>query len=530
MGGETATLLHHAAGGGQPATTALLVDAGADLDARDARARTPLMYAAKSEPRIVTGRVSDAAKWALAREEGRVIYAAGAADPPPTGRPDTALGLLLAAGADAALTDDDGLDALAILASEYRSAFAAAEPHDGLAYYNVAAQATAMVPADAAKDMWRDDGPEGAREKVWAGEDAALASVVATFAAALRRAGGEGERAANRAVADAVRAKDVGALRRALADGGSPAATIVTMNGHGATTPLGWAAARGDVESCRVLLDAGADPDDGGRDGPPLIGAVRGDRREVVRLLLDRGADPARPDPRDAAYAPLDAARIAGRDDIAAMLKEAGVGEPEAAEPFEPGADFDFTATELLVKADARTTAEAVAAAIGGGAEHDVLHKTIAAAPNRGYLVVQLDGSAWSSVVPHVGAKRIPDGAWHDLARDASGRAGKLAALLCYEKVSGQHAYWLYDAGRLVERFEEDLDEPEFLPPGVWESDRGRPRPKDMTRGHRVLQKLAKDECFCVFISSPGGRPGEPFEVVFPGDRRRLASIGYARA
>lgn len=529
MGGEAATLLHHAARGAKPATTAMLIDAGADLNARDTRGRTPLMYAAKEEPRIVKGRVSDAAKMALAREEGRVIYAAGEADPSPEGRPDTALGLLLAAGANAALTDNDGLDALAILQSEYRSALAAAKPRDGLDYPNVAAEAMAMVPADAARDMWRDDGPEDARDNVWTGEDAALERLVATFVAALRRAGGEGETAQNRAVADAVRAKDADALRRALANGGSIMTPIVTKNGHGATTPLGWAAALGDVESCRVLLDAGADPNDGGRDGPPLIDAVRAGRREVVRLLLNRGADPTRARPGEEDYTPLDAARMAGRDEMVAMLKAAGAQEPEATDPFEPDASFNFTATELLVKADARATAAAIAAAIRGSAEHDVLHKTINAAPNRGYLIVQLEDSTWTSVLPHIGGNRIPDESWQELAGDASGRAGTLAALLCYEKVSGQHAYWLYDCGRLIERFEEDLDEPEFLPPGVWESERGRPQPNDLTHGHRVLQKLAEDERFCVFISNPGGEAGKPFEVVFPGERRNIAEVAYVR-
>jgi hypothetical protein len=305
---------------------------------------------------------------------------------------------------------------------------------------------------------------------------------------------------------------------------------MVTRNGHGATTPLGWAAARGDLEVCRVLLDAGADPNDGGRDGPPLIDAARAGRLDVVRLLLDRGADPTKPDPHDPACTALDAPRIAGRNEIVALLRAAGVGEPDATQPFKPDASFMWTATELLVKAGARGTADAVARAIGGKAEHGVLHKTITAAGRRGYLVVQLDGSDWTSVLPHVGASRIPDEPWQDLARDVSGRTGTVAALLNYEKVSGQHAYRLFEAGRQVEHFQEDLGDPDLGDMGKWESGRGRPRPKDMEQGHRILRKLAEDERFCVFLSNPGGTPGEPFEVSFPGDRRRIVEVAYVRA
>ena len=58
-------------------------------------------------------------------------------------------------------------------------------------------------------------------------------------------------------------------------------------------TPLGRAAARGDLATMKTLLDAGADPNTGGRFTiSPLALAARAGRLDAVELLLARGADP----------------------------------------------------------------------------------------------------------------------------------------------------------------------------------------------------------------------------------------------
>jgi ankyrin repeat protein len=58
-------------------------------------------------------------------------------------------------------------------------------------------------------------------------------------------------------------------------------------------TPLGSAAARGDLAAMTKLLDAGADPNGAGAFAiTPLAVAARSGRVEAIELLLKRGADP----------------------------------------------------------------------------------------------------------------------------------------------------------------------------------------------------------------------------------------------
>jgi ankyrin len=107
---------------------------------------------------------------------------------------------------------------------------------------------------------------------------------------------------------------------------------------RGAYTALLFAARRGDVESVRLLLDAGAPIEEQGGDGyTPLLMAAHSGHTQLTKFLLERGASP---NASGAGYSPLHTAVLRGDLEMVNALIGAGahlgsqISEPAPMERF----------------------------------------------------------------------------------------------------------------------------------------------------------------------------------------------------
>ncbi|MET8975035.1 ankyrin repeat domain-containing protein [Streptomyces sp. NPDC004539] len=99
------------------------------------------------------------------------------------------------------------------------------------------------------------------------------------------------------------------------------------------TTPLYAAAVQGRAEAARLLLAAGAPPDEEsagpGAEGTPLCAAACWGHTGTVRVLLAHGADPGRREDRGTGRTPLEWARAGSHEETAAVLLAAGARDGE---------------------------------------------------------------------------------------------------------------------------------------------------------------------------------------------------------
>jgi hypothetical protein len=88
--------------------------------------------------------------------------------------------------------------------------------------------------------------------------------------------------------------------------------------------PMASAAAQGNIEEVRKLLDRGASPDSWGIDfvSTALTSAAAQGHADVVELLLSKGADPSLRDSKG--MTALQHARERGHEEVAALLLKAG--------------------------------------------------------------------------------------------------------------------------------------------------------------------------------------------------------------
>ena len=292
------TPLHFASGSSWDlAVTAVLLAAGANVNARNQRGATPLHMAARSNhnPAVVAELVRAGADLDARDAEGNTpLHASRLFGHPPV------VHLLLELGADPTLVNDSGQ---------------VADPMD-CGYWNTeafarvaTAEATAAcLEAGADVNARNENGmtplllatsfPGGSTPGAPASEDPAVVSVLLEAGADVdARAGG-----GNTALINAAGGKLVETMRGGmfgLADNPGIVAALLAagadVNARSTTTPLHRAAFAEDLESVTMLLEAGADIHARDSDGEtPLLAAADygGIRKpEVLEALVEAGAD-----------------------------------------------------------------------------------------------------------------------------------------------------------------------------------------------------------------------------------------------
>lgn len=133
---------------------------------------------------------------------------------------------------------------------------------------------------------------------------------------------------ASEPIHDAAASGDIEAVRRLL-DNGTPVDQFDTTDGFGRpTTALYKATMAGRTEVVELLLDAGADPTLRANDSRsvlnPMQVAAKFGRIEILQMFLDRGADPNAPGKE---ATPLHNALKTEKDDIVRLLIKSGASE-----------------------------------------------------------------------------------------------------------------------------------------------------------------------------------------------------------
>jgi ankyrin repeat protein len=268
---DGATALHWASHWNDLATADLLIRAGANVNAEDTTGVTPLILACLNGSRAMVDRLVAAGAQPNAGRPSAVMMAAR------TGNADV-MQILLTHGGDAnAKESDRGQTALMWAASEMHPGVLRVLIEHGA---NVQARTVGAAPAAMGAPGAGRAGGRGTAYGAGRGTAGDGAPRVETAAPS----------PTDSDASDALTGRDAGAAA-ALGGGRGRGST----NGANGFSALLFAARVGDLESVRLLLNAGANPNDTADDGMSalVMATVRG-FPAVATVLLDKGADPNR--------------------------------------------------------------------------------------------------------------------------------------------------------------------------------------------------------------------------------------------
>jgi ankyrin repeat protein len=363
----------------------LLLDHGADVNARDAYGTTPLMLFAVGLPRRDLNQRSLKELQARRAAEGKPVpvrvISETDMDQREMGREMDTAALLLERGADASARDRFG--------------------NDALDYY-----------------FWhrtQDREPENAE-----------------FVALLKKHGTAGNPAMD-ALWIALHADDVPAAKVALANGADPNRQAPPSAG---VTPLIMSKSPAMLE---LLLQHGADPNKASLSNTPLIANCG--NLEMVKRLVEAGANihAIRPGPPNSEYVAnaWSSADMNRHHDVAAYLNSLGATNPVRPDwqPMALGVVVWEDFSEVIANAPPNQVAAALARMIGGTAQSNIYGKEMPTG-KKSFAVLQPREMAWSNVMqitPPLGRFQRPDEAF---LRALASEAKCSAVLLEYNDAS----------------------------------------------------------------------------------------------
>ncbi|HWQ91746.1 MAG TPA: ankyrin repeat domain-containing protein, partial [Clostridia bacterium] len=214
----------------------------------------------------------------------------------------------------------------------------------------------------------------------------------ARFLEVLRDAGAPGSGPTGQLFA-ALRNRDLDAVCRAI-EAGADVNRITPP--PGGATPLMWADSE---EMIDALLSAGANPNQPGLHGTPLINAAGDGNMPIVQRLLAAGADiHAVEVSGEFVQNAYQAAEMNGKFEMVDYLKSLGAGKPKLARaPLQPGVGSWNDFSELLVKTSVERAAQALAEMVKGNIQLAVYGQTLRPG-KRAFVVARPKGMDWCNV------------------------------------------------------------------------------------------------------------------------------------